>query len=311
MTIKNLIKLLMIFIISSLALHSDTNKHLGTYCFESPSFFMTNERSRIKVKKITLSIKDFNLSKSYKEANEVKVFYTLENNHTYEVEYLSCFSEHENKSYNCNHETDGGGFLKFNIEKKEISLIELCTSGCGAEIIPIGYYPDNSMPTYFTISDNEHGSLSSMYSSTKSYDWENELWVKGRKCKDINELDIRKVFYTKEEYKYKFTNEKEEDPLFHKLDTLLTKYETTIPLSQSYRSIAEMMEIEGFGSNWINYDDIELFVYGNLTAFIHINPMARTSSKNTCLGGGYYVVELKKDMLKIKYLRADMLQKGK
>ena len=311
MRMKNLIKLLMILTITSLALYADKNKHIETYCFESPNFFMTNETSRIKVKRITLSIKDFNLSKSYKESNEVRVFYTLENNHTYEVEYLSCFSDNKKKSYDCNHEIDGAGHLKFNIRKKEISLIDLCTIGCYVDIITIGYDPDDSMPTYFEMSDKEHGYLSSMYSSRKSYDWDNELWVKGRKCKDINELDIRKVFYTKEEYKDKFSNDKERDPLFQELNTLSTNYETIIPLSQSYKTIASMMGTEGFGSNWINYDDIELFVYSNLTAFIRINPIVRTASKNTCLGGGYYVIELKKDMLKIKYLRTDMLGKGK
>jgi len=298
---KNLIKLLILLIVMGIALYAD--KHIATYCFESPHFFMTKDKNRQKVKRVILSIKDFNVSKVYKESNEVRIFYILKNNHTYEIEGLSCYSDKANNSYECNHEVDGGGALKFNITKKEMSLIELCTAGCGVEIVPIGYDPDDSMSTYFTLSDKEHGTLSTMYSTTKSYDWDNELWVKGEKCKGIDSLNIRKVFYTKEAYKDKFTNKKERDPMYQKLDTVSIEHESTIHLSQSYRSIAEMMEKEGFDSYWINYEDIELFIYGNLTAFIRINPLARTLSKDTCLGGGYYVITLQKDRLKIRELK--------
>jgi len=266
-------------------------------CFENP-FMVVN--SGISIENIMIYLSDVNRSRE--EGGRVtRMYYTLKNGHTYHVNFLLLSYNKETQSYVGGVECDGG-WMEYD-SKHNVMYMEdirgVDERGFGFkisdEMVRDGYIE--------TFNNPETGWLNTVVGQEKR-DSSEKVWVYGKKCNDIKEPKHKIIYYTTKAYREAFPNKKDRDSYFKRFYEPLIKREEEdgkiehIKLKKSYRSIAKMMEYEGFDSDWITVEDIELFVHDNRRAFIRFSPYIPKDTSG-CFCGGYKLLEMNGDDLTI------------
>jgi hypothetical protein len=266
-------------------------------CFENP--FMTVNRS-IQLKKIKIYFLDVN--RSQKEHSDlVRMFYTLKNGHTYSVESLLLSYNKKSQSYVGGVECDGG-WMEYDIKNNVMYLDNIRgvnERGFGFEIL------DSMVDNEYieTFNNPETGWLNTIISNReKESDILKKVWVYGIKCKEKEEPKLQPIYYTTKSYIKAFPNKKDRNLYFQKFYNPLIEDENDkiehIKLKKAYRSIAKMVQSEGFYFSWMKIEDIKLFIHDNKKAFIHFSPyIPKGASGYFC--GGYKLIEMKGDELTI------------
>lgn len=255
----------------------DAQEDEKSYCFESAHVFSDKEY----VQKVVLYLDEVNAS--------IRMFYTLANERTYLVEDLFCNYNKERNIYSCGIECDGGE-LEFDVKNQILKIDELRASGC-ADILPPLFLRNKNFIEPLVNPLQVQGIL-----NTKQ-------WILGKRCKLEKELKVKRVYYVVSEYE-KVTSKRQDTanafksfyaPMIEK-DEDTSKMEI-IKLKKPYSNIAQMMREEGFSFDWLNIEDIELFVYDNNRAFIHIVPDIPENISG-CFCTGYYLLELQDSILR-------------
>jgi len=278
------------FLLILLLLSSVYGKEPKPVCFEN-SFMFVNRK--YKINKVKIYFNDALVREDQDDINYSQLYYTLENEHTYAINDLLCEYDVNSSIYSCGVETDGG-FLEYDTKNHVMYMDGLN----GYERIDFNPFPDRFTDRIFS---PEQGELDTAINKDEYYN--RETWVYEKKCKDIKKPKETRNYYTREEYIEAFPNSKKRDSYFKRFNKPLIKREDEseiehIKLKESYRSIAKMMNYEGFDFNWAKIEDIELFVYDTKRAFIRFSPYV---PKNTsgCFCGGYKLLEINGDDLTI------------
>ena len=298
-------KLKSILVLLSLMFSTMTHakNKLQTYCFESPNISFGKADSKI-LKKITFSFVESN-SSTYYESN-VSLHYTLTNGKTYALKETP-YCHYDGSLYQCDHDnTDrAGGYFEFDLKNKSINIENFCIFDCSIQFtIPWELEEELIIDDMSSLHNTRHGDvMNTMLPYEKINNEKERVWVKGYACEAIKPKDVTQVYYYIQSYETLSPSVKNQELHIQYFYNIINKEDNntfSITLENKYRDISTMMNYEGYNSYWINNDDIELFIYNDKRALIHINKNAKSLSKNTCLNAGYYLMELDKNHLMVK-----------
>lgn len=294
-----------IFIFLSLLTILSAKDNLKTYCFESPNILGGDSNGEF-VKKIVFSFDDSNRSAEY--LSHSSLHYILKNNKTFAVEEVCCHND--GKLYQCDHDiTDRmGGYFEFDLKRERINIESLSIYVRQLNMIAPLSMRDEGVEeeAFYYLHYPVYGDLDTMLPKEKTNDENKRTWVKGYACEPIKAKDVTHVYYLLYEYEELNPPPVNKDKYYQYFHNIIDKEDkdtTVIFLANKYRTIAGMMTYEGFQSNWINHEDIELFIYNDKRAFFRIKENVKTFSMGTCLSGGEYLIELKGSKLLMKKFR--------
>ena len=293
---------LLIFTLLLLTNISYAKDNLKTYCFESPHIFFGNNSKSLK--KLVFSFDDSNASAYYK--SDVSLHYVLKNGQIYAAPDVYC--HYDKHLYQCDHDmTDRlGGYFEFDLKRERINIEDFFLFDYGVNILAMGKLRDEGVEElmFYYLYNPTHGHLNTMDSYQNINDEKKKVWVKGYACQPIKKDDVTpQVYYAMEEYEELRPSPKNKElniQYFYNVINELDSNTVTIHLANKYRTLAGMMVYEGFDSNWINHEDVELFIYNEKRAYFRIKEGVKTLSENTCLGSGVYLMELEGRRLLIK-----------
>ena len=283
-----------LIIMMSLFLYAE---EFEVHCFKN-DFMMLDKK--IKVEKVKLYLKDASLRLDGDEPIFSKLYYILENGHTYRVDDLLCTYDENISRYSCGIECDGGS-LEYDTKNHVMYMEGLRTHDRGLIVSP-----DWAVATdEIEILDNpEKGWLDTGIIGEPLPDYEKKVWVYEANCSSTEEPNITRLYYTDAEYTEAFPTKKKRDEYFYKFYESLKKANEygseikTIALKKSYKHIASMMRSEGFDLELFENFDMLLFVYNNKRALVHIGSVYKKGMTG-CVSHGYYLFELQGNILKV------------
>ena len=258
---------------------------LEPHCFEN-DFMLLNDK--MKIDKVTMYLQDSS---------------RIENGHTYAIEDLLCSYDVNASTYFCGIECDGG-FLEYDTKNKVMYMEGLRSYEVGFTIPP-NWVANSTANDIEIISNPEKGLLDTGMIENKHLKYNEKVWVYEKNCTTLEEPKTTQVYYTEDEYITTFTTKIKRDEYFDEFYKPLVYNEKidvkiqNIELKQSYRSIAMMMKEEGFDLELFENYDIDLFIYNNQRALIHVGTFL-PKGLSGCISVGYYLMELNGRNLKVR-----------
>lgn len=278
-------------------------------CFENPFMALVDHDTIVQqVKQVKFYLPEKNTDNA-----PLEIYYTLANDHTYQIKDLRCSFDAKRKTYICDIECDGGT-LTFDA-KNRIMRMESVRLSSYANNISIPYFLTDKVNTEAlpkTIKSIENpekiGTISTVgFFNENDKDLFQNDWVYESKCESPDRPKISKIFYTTAEYIKAFPSREERDSYFQYFNDPLkvnNKYEETVEsmkLKKSYKSIQEFMLKEGFKSKLFKDRNLLLFIHNNKRALSFLSSYVEDEYGGACSFNGHYLMELNNEVLTYKY----------